>query len=50
MKKAFLLAIAVLLCQISGYAQVFEGIIKDAKTGENLEYVNVGVIGKDIAL
>jgi hypothetical protein len=29
-------------------AQVFEGIVKDAKTNLPLPYVNVGIIGKSV--
>jgi hypothetical protein len=46
MKKILLLAVIILLCNAGVFAQVLEGIVKDAKTNENLPYVNVGLIGK----
>lgn len=46
MKRILLLVVFVLIQQVVANAQVFEGNIKDAKTNENLAYVNVGVIGK----
>ncbi len=36
----------VLIQQVNANAQVFDGTVKDAKTNENLAYVNVGIIGK----
>ncbi|RYY36628.1 MAG: carboxypeptidase-like regulatory domain-containing protein [Sphingobacteriaceae bacterium] len=37
-----------LLFAFTANAQVVEGTIKDAKTGETLPYVNVGIVGKGI--
>jgi len=45
--KNLLLFIAFILIQwANANAQVFEGTVKDAKTNQNLAYVNIGVIGK----
>jgi hypothetical protein len=46
MKRLLLFAAFITLQNTNGYAQVFEGTIKDARTKETLPYVNVGVIGK----
>ena len=47
MKRLFF--IALFFCAgLAAHAQVFEGFIKDAKTGEPLPYVNVGIIGKAV--
>jgi len=46
MKKVLLFVVFVLIQQVTANAQVFEGIVKDAQTKENLSYVNIGVIGK----
>jgi hypothetical protein len=46
MKKFLLFVVLVLIQQVNAYAQVFEGNVKEAKTNENLAYVNIGVIGK----
>jgi len=35
-------------CFVSAKAQTFTGIVKDARTGETLPFVNVGIIGKGI--
>lgn len=44
--KQTLLAVLLLLFFACADAQVYEGIVKDAKTNENLVYVNVGILGK----
>jgi len=46
-KRLFLAAI-IILQSLFANAQVFDGLIKDAKTDEPLPYVNVGVIGKSV--
>lgn len=46
MKKLLLFVVLVLLQHIIAHAQVFDGIVKDAKTNQNLAYVNIGIIGK----
>src|SRR3569833_462493 len=46
MKKLLLFIAFVFIEGVNAHAQTFEGTIKDAKTNNNLAYVNVGVIGK----
>lgn len=48
MKKIMLFVVCVLIQQLNANAQVLEGIVKDAKTNNNLAFVNVGIIGKAI--
>jgi hypothetical protein len=45
MKRLFFCTLFLALA-FAAHAQVFDGIVKDAKTGEPLPYVNVGIIGK----
>lgn len=45
MKYIFFVALFISFSSIAN-AQLFDGIIKDAKTNEPLPYVNVGIIGK----
>lgn len=47
MRKIYLL-LAISLLPFTLSAQIIEGTIKDAKTNENLPYVNVGVVGKSL--
>ena len=46
--KRSLLAVLLMTFGLSANAQVFEGIVKDAKSNLPLAYVNVGVIGKSV--
>lgn len=48
MKRRILIALLLLLNIAGAQAQVFEGIVKDAKNNEVLSYVNVGIVGKAI--
>jgi hypothetical protein len=45
MKRLFFVALFSLVTTFAS-AQVFDGIIKDAKTNQPLPYVNVGIVGK----
>ncbi|MCJ8211076.1 carboxypeptidase-like regulatory domain-containing protein [Mucilaginibacter sp. RS28] len=47
LKPGLILFIALSTCKLAT-AQVFEGTVKDQKTGEPLGYVNVGIIGKSL--
>ncbi|MGZ3754675.1 MAG: carboxypeptidase-like regulatory domain-containing protein [Mucilaginibacter sp.] len=48
MKKTFLISLALILCADFGFAQQLKGDVKDAKTGEKLPFVNVGIVGKGV--
>jgi len=48
MKTTSLTLLTVILFFLQAKAQVIKGNIKDAKTGETLSYVNVGVINRSI--
>lgn len=48
MKKTFLICLAILFFVDFAFAQQLTGNVKDAKTGEKLPYVNVGIVGKGI--
>jgi hypothetical protein len=47
MKRILFVALFLITSQFAN-AQVFEGIVKDAKTNLPLPYVNVGIIGKSV--
>lgn len=47
MKRIYLVALFILPA-LFAQAQVFEGLVKDAKTNQPLPYVNVGIIGKSV--
>jgi hypothetical protein len=47
MKRILFVALFILPA-LFAHAQVFDGIVKDAKTNQPLAYVNVGIIGKSV--
>ncbi|WP_158288447.1 carboxypeptidase-like regulatory domain-containing protein [Mucilaginibacter psychrotolerans] len=47
MKRLFLFAVIVVAAATRAHAQTFDGVVKDAKTNRNLEFVNVGIVGKN---
>jgi len=48
LKKLLILTVLVFISVAATFAQTIEGTVKDAKTGAALEYVNVGIPGKNI--
>lgn len=46
--KNFYLVALILFSSLLAKAQSFEGTVKDAKTGQPLPYVNVGIVGKSV--
>jgi hypothetical protein len=42
------LVVIAFICNTVTYAQSVTGTVKDAKTGEPLPFVNVGVVGKNL--
>jgi len=46
MRKVFLTVVSILLFYSLANAQAINGTVKDAKTGETLPFVNVGIVGK----
>lgn len=49
MKRLFVATLTLLLVSaLAAQAQLFDGVVKDAKTNQPLPYVNVGIIGKSI--
>lgn len=48
MKKNVLLLFIALILAYTANAQVFDGVVTDAKTTQLLAYVNVGIIGKSV--
>ncbi|WP_419702038.1 carboxypeptidase-like regulatory domain-containing protein [Mucilaginibacter sp. NFX135] len=47
MKNPILISLFT-ICTLFAHAQVFDGVVKDAKTGMPLPYVNVGIVDKGI--
>lgn len=46
--KRLILIFCLMVTALMSRAQIFEGIVKDAKTNGVLPYVNVGIIGKSV--
>jgi hypothetical protein len=47
MKNSILISLFTIWA-LFAHAQVFDGVVKDAKTGVPLPYVNVGIVNKGV--